>query len=179
VKTTKKRTQPVWMLALLACVLLLAGVAGGCKSASSGGEKTAAPDKKAMLEAVAKWYVAQGALDIAGFKAGIYDPENILGVATMTAAPAGAEKSEVKWVWQGETIVVTVPSEQSTITLVASPQQANVVLLKDALGQGGTFVMKEDGGVWKIDVAETQKVSAAENAVPQEATGSAPATEAP
>ena len=58
-----------------------------------------------MLESVAKWYVAQGALDIAGFKAGIYDPEDILGVATMTAAPEGAQKSEVKWEWAGETVV--------------------------------------------------------------------------
>ena len=132
-----------------------------------------------MLEAVAKWYVAQGALDMAGFKAGIYDPEDILGVATMTAAPEGAEKSEVKWEWAGETIVVTVPSEQSTITLTASPEQANVVLLKDAIGQDGTFVMKNDNGVWKIDVAETQKVSDAQSAAPQETTGSAPATEAP
>ncbi len=178
-KTTNKRTRPVWMLALLACALLLAGVAGGCKSASSGGEKTATPDKKAMLEAVAKWYVAQGALDIKGFKAGIYDPEDILGVATMTAAPEGAQKSEVKWEWAGETVVVTVPSEQSTITLTASPQQANVVLLKDALGQGGTFVMKNDGGVWKIDVTETQKVSASAGGAPQEATGSAPAPKTP
>ena len=53
------------------------------------------------------------------------------------------------------------------------------MLLKDPLGQGGTFVMKNDDGVWKIDVTETQKVSTAAGGAPQEATGSAPTTEAP
>ena len=97
---TNKR--PTWMLALLACALLLAGVAAGCKSASNTATPTAAPaEKKAMLESVAKWYVAQGALDMKGFKDGVYDPQNILGVATMTAAPEGAQKSDVKWSWVG------------------------------------------------------------------------------
>lgn len=155
------------MLAVLACVLLLAGIVVGCKPAAQD-------EKKAMIESVAKWYAAQGALDIVGFKAGIYDPTDILKVATMTAAPEGAKKSEVKWEWVGETIVVTVPSEQSTVTLSASPEQANVVLLKDALGEAGTLIMKKVDGSWKIDIAETQKISAA-----SAAGSSAPATPAP
>jgi hypothetical protein len=176
VKTTTKRTRPVWMLALLACVLLLAGVAAGCKSASTTETSTGTTDKKAMLEAVAKWYTAQGALDLAGFKAGIYDPEDILGVATMTAIPEGAEKAEVKWSWAGEKIVLSIPTQETTITLAASPEQANVVLLVDANGQGGTYVMKKDGAVWKIDVAETQKVgeAAASAAASSTATTKAP-----
>lgn len=168
VKTTTKHTLSARMLAVLACLLLLAGIAAGCKPAAQD-------DKKLMLEAVAKWYTAQGALDIAGFKAGIYDPTDILGVATMTAAPEGAVKSEVQWAWAGETIVVTVPSEQSTVTLSVSPDQTNVVLLKDALGEAGTFIMKKVDGTWKIDIAETQKISAAQSATPT----STPATKAP
>ena len=177
VKTTTTRTRPTWMLALLACALMLAGVAAGCKSATPG----ASPDdKKVMLESVAKWYVAQGALDIAGFKAGIYDPTDTLGVATMTAAPEGATKSEVKWAWNGDKIVVTVPSAPSTITLSASPNQANIVLLEDQTGQGGTFVMKKVDNAWKIDVVETQKVTDAENAAPPSgAPTSTPTTKAP
>ena len=69
-----------------------------------------------------------------------------------------------------------IPSEQTTLTLTASPEQVNVVLLKDALGQNGTFVMKKDANVWKIDVAETQKVSAAKSAEPATST---PTTKAP
>lgn len=138
-------------MALLVCALLFVGIAAGCK---------VAPDeKKVMLESVAKWYVAQGSLDIAAFKAGIYDPTDSLGVATMTTAPEGATKSEVKWVWTGDKIVVTVPSAPSTITLSASPNQANVILLQDQLGQDGTFVMKKIDNVWKIDVVETQKLT--------------------
>jgi hypothetical protein len=180
VNTTMKRTRPVWMLVLLACVLLLAALAGGCKSATKEQTPAANPDKKAMLESVAKWYTAQGALDLAGFKAGIYDPDNILGVATMTAAPKGAKKAEVKWSWSGDNIVLTIPSEQSTITLTASPNQANVVLLKDAAGQGGTFIMKKEGTVWKIDVSETQKATQAQSAAPQSGSGTgAPTTTTP
>lgn len=167
-KTSIKHTNSARMLALFACVLLLGGVVAGCKPSAQA-------DKKNMLEAVAKWYSAQGGLDIVGFKAGIYDPTDILGVATMTAPPAGAVKSEVKWTWVGETIIVTVPSEQSTVTLSASPDKANVVVLKDAIGQGGTFVMKKIDGTWKIDIAETQKASAASSAAPT----STPTTKAP
>lgn len=154
------RTKRVWMSALLACALLLAGFSAGCKSPASSGGGPSAGDKKAMIEAVAKWYVAQGELDINGFKAGIYDPDDLLGVATMTTAPEGAEKSEVKWSWVGETAVVTIPSQETTAILSASPTVPNGVLLKDETGQGSnTFIMKNDNGVWKIDVAETQKAT--------------------
>jgi hypothetical protein len=159
VNTTNTHKRPAWMLALLACVLLLAGVAAGCKSASTSSTASQA-DKKPMIESVAKFFVAQGALDIPGIKAGIYDPENIWGVATMTAAPAGMQKATITWVWEGDKIVLTAPSEAGTATLSASPTQANVVLLTVPQGgQGQTFVMKKDGGVWKIDVTETMKVA--------------------
>lgn len=150
------------MLALLACVLLLTGVAAGCKSAS----KDPATDKKAMLEAVANWQVAQGKLDLAGVKAGIYDPSDIFGIATMTAVPEGVAAYEVKWEWVGDTIVLAVPSQQATVTLSASPAQANVVLLKDTGGQGQTLVMKQVDDAWKIDVAETQKITQAGSGEP-------------
>jgi len=158
---TRNRRQTGWQLALLAAVLMLAGIVAGC--ASGSGASDPSTDKKAMLESVAKWYTAQGSLDMVAFKAGIYDPQDILGVATMTAAPPGASKAEVKWNWSGETILVTVPSEQSTITLSVDAAKPTTVQLKDATGQGGVFIMKKVDNVWKIDVAETQKASAAQS----------------
>lgn len=171
---TRTRTKEVWVLALLACVMLLAALVGGCKASSttSTTPQNQAADKKAMIEAVAKWYAAQGNLDIAGYKAGIYDPKNILGVATMTAPPAGAKKTVVKWVWVGDNAVITMPAQQTTITVSASPTETAVVNLKDALGETGLFVMKNDNGVWKIDIAATQSKSAANS-------GAAPTTSAP
>ncbi|NTU71820.1 MAG: hypothetical protein HGB10_08390 [Coriobacteriia bacterium] len=169
------RGRSLWMIAALVCVLLIAGVATGCKPSETD-------QKKAMLESVAKWYVAQGALDMAAFKAGIYDPDDILGVATMTAAPPGAVKTEVSYAWAGDSIMMTVPSEGSTLTLTASPNQANVVLLKDAAGSNGTFVMKDVDGVWKIDVAATQELQAAETsatAAPEEEPASTETTKKP
>ena len=166
-KTTNTRKRPAWMLALLACTLMLAGVTAGCKTASK--EATVTPeDKKAMIESVAKFFVAQGALDIPGVKASIYDPENIFGVATMTVAPEGAQKTEIKYAWKGDTILLTIPSQQTSATLSASVEQTNVVTLKDPAGQGQTFVMRKDGNVWKIDVSATTKVAPGASAPPSE-----------
>jgi hypothetical protein len=163
------------MLALLVGVLLLAGLAAGCKSGSDNSGATVTPeDKKAMVESVAKFFVAQGALDIKGIKAGIYDPENIFGVATMTVAPEGAQKTEIKFAWSGDTVLLTIPSQQASATLSASVEQTNVVQLKDPAGQGQTFVMKKDGGVWKIDVTATTKVAPG-----AQAPSSAPTSETP
>lgn len=166
-------------MALLACVLLLAGIVAGCTQGGSGETgSTVTDDQKAMLEAVAKWHVAQGAVDLAGYKAGVYDPEDILGIATMTTPPPDAEKYDVKWAWSGDKIVLSIPSESTTITLSAPADKPGVVSLMDTFGQSATYVMKKDGAVWKIDIAKTQeaaKAQAMEATEPESSTAETPA----
>ena len=147
-------------VAALMCAFALAALAGGC---SKGSSSAPSGDKKAMVEAVANWYAAQGNLDMAGFKAGIYDPDNVLGVATATAPPKTAKKAVVSWKWVGDNVIISMPSQQSTLTIGVSTTAADTVTLKDSTGQAGTFVMKNVGGVWKIDVNATQKAANAAN----------------
>ena len=161
-------------VAALACALVLAALLGGCSKGS--GSTSSGSDNKAMVQAVANWYVAQGNLDMAGFKAGLYDPNNVLGVATATAPPAGAKKSPVTVVWVGDTAKIAMPSQQSTLTVAASTTSPNTVNLMDSAGQSGTFVMRNVNGVWKIDVDATQ---AAANKANTPAQGSGTATKTP
>ena len=149
---------------LLVCAALLALLVVGCSGgASSGGSA----DQKAMLEAVGKFYAAQGALDLPAMKAALWDPQNMSGIATATIPP-DAKKTEVAWKSVGSTVVITVPSQELTLTVTAAKTPPNTVTVAAPNGQGETLVMKKDGKVWKIDVAETQKASAAK-------AGSAPA----
>ncbi len=145
------------VLALLViCAALVALLVSGC----SGGKSTgASADQKAMLDAVGKFYVAQASLDLAGMKAALYDPQDISGIATATVPP-GATKAEVAAKPVGETVVITIPSQELTLTASVSTASVNAVKLSDPNGQSITLIMKKDGSAWKIDVAETQRVSA-------------------
>ena len=158
-------------IAMLAFVALLA--LGACAKSST--PTVSAQDKKAMMETVAKWNVAQGAVDIPGLKALVYDPKDELGLATATP-PADAEKVKVAWKWDGDKILMTAPDvpDITTMTIAPATSTPNAVLME---GGNGTpplsFVMKKVDGVWKIDVPETLKLAAAsaqgESAVPTEA----------
>ena len=119
-----------------------------------------------MMEAVAKWYVAEGAADLAGIKAAVYDPTDILGLATATPAPADVQRTTVVWKWVGDEIVMTVPGndEEPTVTVSPAPGDGFNLVLDDGTGSGGTLVMKNVGGVWKIDVAATKRIAEAAGA---------------
>ena len=155
------------------CATLLALFTVGCSGGAAGGS---AADQKAMREAVAKFYRAQGDLDIAGMKASLYDPQNIAGLATATV-PAEAKKTEVVVKPVGDTLIITVPSQELTLTLSAAASPANAVTMTGPGGQADTLIMKKDGGVWKIDVAETEKAREAQ--APQPTGQGAPSGQAP
>jgi hypothetical protein len=160
------------LVSLLAIfVLLLAILLAGCSGGTSAGS-----DQKAMMETVGKFYAAQGALDLAAMKAALYDPTNVSGIATATVPP-GAQKTEVNWKNVGDTVVITAPSRELTLTVTALKTPANAVKIADPSGQGETLIMKKDGKVWKIDFVETQKASAA--SAPAQAPAPAPAPTAP
>ena len=169
-----KSTAGVRAIAVVAaiCALVIAVGLGGCSKGSS--TAAVSKDPKGMLDAVGKWYVAQGQLDMTGFKAGIYDPDNVLGVATATAAPKGIAKENTTYTWVGNSIVIVMPSQHATVTATPSKTQANKVDLADSTGRGGSFIMKNVDGVWKIDVNETQKIAA--SAAGSSATSSAPSS---
>ncbi len=144
------------MLALVA-VLALGACAKSTTSAASP------EDKKAMMESVAKWNVAQGAVDLPALKALIYDPKNELGLATATP-PADAQKVKVAWKWAGEKIVMTAPDspEIATMTIAPPTSTVNAVLMDGADGSPPlAFVMTKVDGIWKIDVPATLKAAAA------------------
>lgn len=145
------------LLLLVVCLSLVALFVTGC---SGGGATSASADQKAMLESVAKFYKAQGALDLPGMRAALYDPQDVAKLATATV-PADAQKAEVITKNVGDTIVITIPSQELTMTASIAKTPANAVLLADPTGQSTTLIMKKDGNVWKIDVAETEKASAA------------------
>ena len=152
------------LVLLVICASLVALLVTGCSGGKSAGST---PDQKAMLETVAKFYAAQGALDIPGMRASLYDPQDIAGLATATVPPS-AQKAEVVAKTVGNTIVITIPSQELTMTVSVAESPANAVKISNPSGQATTLIMKKDGSVWKIDVAETEKASAA-------AAGSAPA----
>ncbi len=93
-------------------------------------------------------------------RAALYDPQDIAGLATATVPP-DAQKAEVITKNVGDTIVITIPSQELTMTASIAKTPANAVLLAAPTGQSTTLIMKKDGNVWKIDVAETEKASAA------------------
>lgn len=171
-----KQTRRSGLLAvLLATALVFAFAVTGCKSAA---KSTLTDQQKSMIESVAKWYEAQGKLDVKGYKAGIYDPDDILGVATMTAPPKGATETTVTWSWQGDNVVILIPSQAATITVAVSPTSANTVLLTSGAGSGSdSIVMTDVAGVWKIDVNATQQAAAA--AAAQQSGGSGTTTTTP
>ena len=82
-----KKTLLVLVMCLSLAALLVAGCSGGKSGSSSA-------DQKAQMETVAKFYKAQGALDIKAMRAALYDPTDVAGLATATV-PAGAQKTEV------------------------------------------------------------------------------------
>jgi hypothetical protein len=151
--TVAKRT----LVALVVCLSLVALAITGCAGAKSSGVSA---DQKAQLETVAKFYKAQGNLDIPGMRAALYDPKDVAGLATATVPP-GAQKAEVVATNVGSTIVITIPSQELTMTASVPKTPANAVLVSAPTGQATTLIMKKDGNVWKIDVAETEKASAA------------------
>ena len=147
---------------VLVSVLALAVVAGGCSSAKTAatGQKV---DRKALTEAAARYYVALGAQDLPALRALVDDPTDILGLASATPPGADAQTSTVRWVWQGDRIVVSSDSDESTYTLSSTDTSPNVVQLKDAKGTTlDTVVMKLTKGAWRVDAQETQKASQAQ-----------------
>lgn len=155
-----KQTRSGLLAVLLAAMLVIALAVTGCNKPST---KTSIDEnQKQMIESVAKWYVAQGKLDVKGYKAGIYDPDNILGVATMTAPPKGAKETTVTYAWSGDNAIISIPGQNATITVSASPTSKTTVLLSSGGGSGSdSIVMTQVAGVWKIDVNATQKAAAA------------------
>jgi hypothetical protein len=145
----------------LAAVLALSA----CAKSTPKTPQLSEQDRKAMVESVAKWYVAQGAADINGIRAGVYDPANLLGLATATP-PAGVERLTVVWKWTGDKIVLTIPSrpDEPTTTVAASPTTPTVVQIDDGTGFSGTLYMTKVDGVWKIDAGETVKAADAAGA---------------
>ena len=144
------------LVLLAVCLALVAMFVAGCSGGGAGGSA----DQKAQLEAVAKFYQAQGDLDIPAMRDSLYDPEDTAGLATATVPP-DAQKAEVIAKNVGDTIVITIPSQELTMTLSAAKSPANAVSIAAPNGQSTTLIMKKDGNVWKIDVVETEKAAAA------------------
>src|SRR5450759_1219914 len=120
------------MLALPGVIgaLVVALLATGCSAASKSVDPT--QDRKAMMEIAANWYVASyGTLDLNGVKATVYDPGNILGLATATPVPASEPRTAISWRWDGSNIVMSAPSQDTTITLTNSAATPKNVDLRD------------------------------------------------
>jgi hypothetical protein len=157
-KSTRYTPRKKALTLLVICASLVALLVTGCSGGKSSGASS--EDQKAMLAAVGKFYAAQGALDLAGMKASLYDPQDISGIATATVPP-GAKKAEVVVKPVADTVVISIPSQELTLTASVATASVNAVKLSDPNGQTITLIMKKDGSAWKIDVAETQKASAA------------------
>ena len=155
-KSTRYTPGKKALVLLVICASLVALLVTGCSGGKSSG---ASADQKAMLDTVGKFYAAQAGLDLAGMKAALYDPQDISGIATATIPPS-AKKAEVAVKPVGDTVVISIPSQELTLTASVATATANAVKLSDPNGQSITLIMKKDGSVWKIDVAETQKASA-------------------
>jgi hypothetical protein len=169
--------RPTARLVLAAVMLALTAVVGlsACaKGAVPTTSQVSAQDRKTMMESVAKWYVAQGAADLGGIRAAVYDPTNILGLATATPLPSEVETVTIVWKWVGNKIALTIPGmpEEPTMTVAASPTTPTVVEIDDGTGLNGALYMKKVDGVWKIDITETQK--ALDAAAAQEDTSAPP-----
>jgi hypothetical protein len=144
------------LVLLVVCLSLVALFVAGCSGKSGG----VTADQKAQMETVANFYKAQGALDITKMRASLYDPQDVAGLATATV-PAGAQKAEVIATNVGDTIVISIPSQELTMTAAVATSTPNAIWVSAPNGQGTTLVMKKDANVWKIDVVETEKVGAA------------------
>jgi hypothetical protein len=144
------------LVLLVVCLALVALFVTGCSGGSAGGSA----DSKAQLETIAKFYKAQGNLDLPGMRAALYDPQDVAGLATATVPPE-AQKAEVITKNVGNTVLITIPSQELTMTASIAKTPANAVTLAAPTGQSTTLIMKKDGSVWKIDVVETEKASAA------------------
>jgi hypothetical protein len=162
-------------LVVAACAIVVAATIAGCSSTSSPSGTSITSDQKAMVETVGKWYVAEGSFDIPALKAIVYDPNDIMGLATATP-PAGALTTTVTTSWQGEKLIISAPSIETTIVAMVATSTPNAVAISDGTGQSGILIMKKISGAWKIDVAETQKASstAAGAQPPSDGTSSAP-----
>jgi hypothetical protein len=169
-KAGRNRMAKRTLVLLVMCLSLVALVVAGCSGGSSGGVSS---DQKAQMETVAKFYKAQGALDITGMRASLYDPQDRAGLATATV-PAGAQKTEVISKNEGSTMVITIPSQEITMTASVAKTPTNAILVSAPSGQATTLIMKKDGGVWKIDVVETEKVNAAAAPAPAPSGSTAP-----
>ena len=145
------------LVLLVICLSLVALFVAGCSGGGSGGVNS---DQKAQLETVAQFYKAQGNLDLKTMRAALYDPKDAAGLATATV-PAGAKKTEVNTKNDGATIVITIPSQELTMTASVAKTPENAILVSSPSGQATTLVMKKDGNAWKIDVVETEKAGAA------------------
>ena len=151
---------------LIACAVVIALMLVGCSTAKQVADPK--QDRKAMMEAAAKFYVADAAQDIEGMKAVIHDPADVLGIATATPPAAGAETSTVSWAWQDDHIVMSSPSDEATYTLISSDASPNVVVLTDSQGQSlEPLIMTKVNGVWRVDVQEIQKVAQAQADSPE------------
>jgi len=154
--------SPTARLVVAVTMLALVAVLGLGACAKSNGSTVSAQDRKAMMETVAKWNVAQGAVDLPGLRGLIYDPQNELGLATATP-PADTQKIKVAWKWAGDKIVMTAPDvpEITTMTIAPATSTPNAVLMEGGTAPPLSFIMKKVDGVWKIDVPETLKAAAA------------------
>jgi hypothetical protein len=144
-----------------AFLIALALMVTGCSANSSGAKKSdPKADRKAMMETVAKFYVAQGAQDLKGIKSAIHDPDNIMELPTETPPATDAETTTIKWQWNGDKITLQSESEEATYTLSSSEASPNVVKLTDATGETlGELVMTQKNGAWLIDVAAVKKAA--------------------
>ena len=62
----------------------------------------------------------------------------------------------------GETVVIAIPSQELTLTAsVAATARPTRSSSRTRTARRITLIMKKDGSVWKIDVAETERPSAA------------------
>ena len=154
------RTAKVLARIALACVIAASLMIAGCSAKSASQATDPKAERKAMLEAAAKYYVASGAQDIEATKLVVHDPENIMGLATATPPGADAETSTVRWAWNGDKITMSAESDETTYTLSSTDASPNVVTLTDSTGaNSGELIMKKVNGSWRIDVSAVQKAA--------------------
>jgi hypothetical protein len=156
------RTGSSKVLASLALAFLIAAalMVAGCSTTSASKPVDPKAERKAMMETVAKYYVAQGAMDLDTVRTLVHDPDNIMELPTSTPTPAEGETTTVRWAWNGDMIVLNAESDAATFTLSSTEASPNVVKLSDSTGENlGELVVKKVDGVWRIDVAAVQKAA--------------------